>query len=94
MTDADGRTLEILAAESWWADTVVAPGFGRLLGWLASTVPFLVTRAFDTGLRRTNRQIDRNLHRPEDGRARPKSFAGALWVLALAPVGWCRTRSR
>ena len=86
VTDADGRTLEILAAESCWADTVQAPGYWRLLAWLVSTVPFLVTRAFDTGLRRTNRQIERHLDRPGGGRARPASLPGALTVLALAPV--------
>ncbi len=86
VTDADGRTLEILAAESCWADTVTIPSHGTLLRWLCSTVPFLVTRAFDTGLRRTNRQIERNLDRPENRRARPKSFRGALWVFGLAPV--------
>ncbi len=45
-----------------------------------------MTRAFDTGLRRTNRRIEHHLDRPDGGRARPASLTGALTVLALAPV--------
>ena len=52
--------LRLLLAESCWAKEVRAPRWGALMGWLAGTVPFLVQRAVDAGMRRSNEKIDVN----------------------------------
>ena len=84
---ADGdREIEVLAAESCWADTVRRPSYFALLAWLCTAVPFLVTRGLDTGLRRTNRTIDKQLTRPDDRAARPRSALGAVRILGLTAV--------
>lgn len=51
--------MRVLLAESCWAEEVKAPSWGALMAWLTSTVPFLVQRAIDAGMRRSSRKIDR-----------------------------------
>lgn len=51
--------MRVLLAESCWAEEVKAPSWGALMAWLTSTVPFLVQRAVDAGMRRSSRKIDR-----------------------------------
>ncbi len=52
--------LRLLLAESHWAGEVRAPAWRALMRWLGTTVPFLVQRAVDAGMRRSSRAIDDN----------------------------------
>jgi pimeloyl-ACP methyl ester carboxylesterase len=50
--------MRVLLAESCWAEEVKAPRWGALMRWLASTVPFIVQRAVDGGMRRSASRLD------------------------------------
>lgn len=50
--------LRLLLAESCWAEEVRAPAWGALMLWLGNTVPFIVQRAVDAGMRRSSRKLD------------------------------------
>ena len=52
--------MRLLLAESCWAEEVRAPAWGALMLWLGSTVPFIVQRAVDAGMRRSSRKLDAN----------------------------------
>ena len=58
VTRSEGEPLRLLLAESHWAGEVHAPSWRTLMAWLATTVPFLVQRAVDAGMRRSSRGID------------------------------------
>src|SRR3954452_22033012 len=60
VTRPDHEPLHLLLVESCWAEVVRAPRWGALMGWLAGTVPFLVQRAVDAGMRRSSRGLDGN----------------------------------
>ena len=80
--------LRVLLAESCWAEEVKAPGWGALMGWLASTVPFIVQRAVDAGMRRSSRKLKGTRPTPSDvafGALRlvQNVFAVALALLVL-----------
>jgi len=64
VTRPEGEALKVLLAESHWAGEVRAPSWGALMAWLATTVPFLVQRAVDAGMRRSSRGIDRSERLP------------------------------
>jgi hypothetical protein len=56
--DDGARTMRVLVAEAWWADSFRRPRYRPLLWWLVSAAPFVVQRAFDGAIRRTNTRID------------------------------------
>ena len=58
VTRPDHEPLRLLLAESCWAEVVRPPRWGALMLWLTGTVPFLVQRAVDAGMRRSSRNID------------------------------------
>jgi hypothetical protein len=82
VTVRDGdRSLRVLAAESWWAPLVEPPGYGRLLRWLVSVVPFLVQRVADVGTRRSTNRMDASGERARECGLRQKvTHLGTLIV--------------
>lgn len=58
VTPPGREPLRLLLAESCWAEEVRAPAWGALMLWLGNTVPFIVQRAVDAGMRRSSRKLD------------------------------------
>ena len=81
VTRPGAEPMHLLLGESCWAEEVKAPGWAALMRWLGSTVPFIVQRAVDAGMRRSSRRIDGHRHDHGAGRALAACGFGALRVV-------------